>query len=94
MGCQSRGPYWPTRKGEVSRLKPVIVATGVDSQAIAAADLGKAPVEAVIAHQGTPRNRTSLEFQVKWRHNLGGLGEGEKDCIKSYPRAGLKALLK
>ena len=51
---------------DVSRLKHFIVAPGVDVQALAAADMGEAQVDAVVAHRGTARNRASLEFQVHW----------------------------
>lgn len=65
-GQQRHSRDWrPTNKVDVSQLKPFIVATCVNAQAIAAVDLREAQVEAVIAHKGTPRNRTSLEFQVK-----------------------------
>ena len=51
---------------DVSRLKPFIVAPSVDVQAVAAADLGEAQVDAILAHRGSARKRALLEFQVQW----------------------------
>jgi hypothetical protein len=56
----------PTKTVDVSRLKPFIVAPGVDVQAVAAADLGEAQVDAILAHRGSVLKRASLEFQVQW----------------------------
>jgi hypothetical protein len=56
----------PSKTVDVSRLKPFIVAPGVDVQAVAAADLGEAQVDAILAHRGSVRKRASLEFQVQW----------------------------
>ena len=50
----------------MSRLKPFIVAPGVDVQAVAAADLGEAQVDAILGHRGSARKRAALEFQVQW----------------------------
>ena len=35
-------------------------------QAVAAADLGEAQVQAVLGHRGTARNRRDLTFQIQW----------------------------
>jgi hypothetical protein len=56
----------PSKTVDVSRLKLFIVAAGVDVQAIAAADLGEAQVDAVLAHKGSAKKRSLLEFQVQW----------------------------
>jgi hypothetical protein len=56
----------PTKTVDVSRLKHFVVAPGVDVQAVAAADLGEAQVDAILAHRGSARKRASLEFQVQW----------------------------
>jgi hypothetical protein len=56
----------PSKTVDVSRLKVFIVAPGVDVQAVAAADLGEAQVDSVLAHKGTARKRSSLEFQIQW----------------------------
>jgi hypothetical protein len=87
---------------DVSRLKHFIVAPGVDVQALAAADMGEAQVDTVVAHRGTVRNRASLEFQVHWSDGDTTWEPWEHvrklqavdDYIKSHPRAGLNALLK
>ncbi len=36
------------------------------SKAIAAADLGEAQVDSVMAHKGTAKKRSSVEFQIQW----------------------------
>jgi hypothetical protein len=87
---------------DVSRLKHFIVAPGIDVQAVAAADMGEAQVDAVLAHRGTVRNRASLEFQVQWSDGDITWETWEQvrklqavdDYIKSHPRAGLNSLLK
>lgn len=56
----------PEKTVDVSRLKHFIVAPGVDVQAVAAADLGEAQVQAVLGHRGTARNRRELQFQLQW----------------------------
>lgn len=56
----------PQKTVDVSRLKHFIVAPGVDVQAVAAADLGEAQVQAVLNHRGTARNRKELQFQIQW----------------------------
>jgi len=56
----------PKKTVDVSRLKPFLLAPGVDPQAVAAADLGEAQVEAVLAHRGSARKRSTLEFQIQW----------------------------
>jgi hypothetical protein len=92
----------PEKHVDVSRLKHFIVAPGVDVQAVAAADMGEAQVDAVIAHRGTVRNRTTLEFQVQWSDGDTTWEPWERvrklqavdDYIKLHPRAGLNALLK
>jgi hypothetical protein len=91
----------PEKHVDVSRLKHFIVAPDVDVQAVAAADMGEAQVQAVVAHRGTVRNRTTLEFQVQWsdgdttwepRERVRKL-QAVDDYIKLHPRAGLNALL-
>lgn len=56
----------PSKTVDVSRLKIFIVAPGVDVQAVAAADLGEAQVDLVLAHKGTAKKRSALEFQIQW----------------------------
>ena len=50
----------------MSRLKQFVVAPGVDVQAVAAADMGEAQVQAVRAHRGMARTRKELEFEILW----------------------------
>ena len=91
----------PGKTVDVSRLKHFTVAPGVDVQAVAAADLGEAQVQTVIAHRGTARNRGALEFQIQW-------GDGDvtwepwervrrlalvDEYIRGYPGSALKSLL-
>ena len=53
---------------DVSRLKPFLVGPGVDPKKLAAADLGEAEVDKVMAHRGDPRkNRKDLEFKIQWK---------------------------
>jgi hypothetical protein len=56
----------PQKTVDVSRLKPFLLAPGVDAQAVAAADIGEAQVDSVIAHRGSARKRSTLEFQIQW----------------------------
>jgi hypothetical protein len=92
----------PEKTVDVSRLKHFIVAPGVDVQAVTTANLGEAQVEAVIAHQGSVRNRATLEFQVQWSDGDTTWKPWERvrkleavdAYIKAYPRAGLKSLVK
>jgi hypothetical protein len=56
----------PEKTVDVSRLKHFIVAPGVNVQAVAAADLGEAQVQAVLGHRGTARNRKDLQFHIQW----------------------------
>ena len=91
----------PSKTVDVSRLKHFIVAPGVDVKAVAAADLGEAQVEAILAHRGSARKRTSLEFQVQWSDGdvtwepwdrvkkLSAIDE----YIRAYPGPELKSLL-
>ena len=87
---------------DVSRLKPFIVAPGVDVKAVAAADLGEALVDSILAHKGNGRKRESLEFQVQWSDGDVTWEPWEKvkklsavdDYIKTYPGTDLKLLLK
>lgn len=51
---------------DVSRLKPFLLAPGVDPQAVAAADLGETQVDVVLAYRGNPNRRKAMEFQVQW----------------------------
>ena len=92
----------PEKTVDVSRLKRFVVAPGVDVQAVAAADLGEAQVQAVLAHKGSVKNRAALEFQIQWSdgditwepwERVKKL-EAVDAYIRDYPRAGLKALLK
>ena len=55
-----------SRSVDVSRLKPFLVGSGVDPPKLAAADLGEAGVDAVLAHRGDARKRATLEFQIQW----------------------------
>jgi hypothetical protein len=87
---------------DVSRLKPFLVGPGVDPPKIAAADLGEAEVEAVMAHRGDARkNRKALEFQIKWKDGdvtWQKWGDVKKlaavdEYIRIYPGRELKCLL-
>ena len=51
---------------DVSRLKKFVVGVNVDPQDVAAADLAEESVIAVLSHRGNPKNRNTLEFEVKW----------------------------
>jgi hypothetical protein len=57
----------------LSRLKPFIVAP-----AVAAADLGEAQVDVILAHRGSVRKQAGLAgvpgAVVRWRRHLGALG--------------------
>jgi hypothetical protein len=74
VSCDQEDPYavledltgGPSKTVDVSRLKVFIVAPGVDVQAVAAADLGEAQVDSVLAHKGTAKKRSALEFQIQW----------------------------
>jgi hypothetical protein len=91
----------PSKTVDVSRLKPFLVAPGVDVKAIAAADLGEASVDAILAHKGNARKRSSLEFQVQWSDGDVTWEPWEKvkklsavdDYIKTYPGPSLQSLL-
>ena len=90
-----------TKTVDVSRLKHFLVAPGVDVQAVAAADMGEASVQAVVAHRGSPRKRASMEFQVQWTDGDVTWEPWERvrrlvavdEYIRAYPQGGLKALL-
>ena len=92
----------PSKTVDVSRLKPFIVSTGVDVKAVAAADLGEALVDSILAHKGNGRKRESLEFQVQWSDGDVTWEPWEKvkklsavdDYIKTYPGTSLQYLLK
>ena len=74
---------------------------GVDVKAIAAADLGEASVDAILAHRGNVRKRASLEFQVQWSDGDVTWEPWEKvkklsavdDYIKTHPGTSLQSLL-
>ena len=91
----------PSKTVDVSRLKPFLVAPGVDVKAIAAADLGEASVDAILAHKGNARKRSSLVFQVQWSDGDVTWEPWEKvkklsavdDYIKTYPGPSLQSLL-
>ena len=91
----------PSKTVDVSRLKPFLVAPGVDVKAVAAADLGEASVDAILAHKGNARKRSSLEFQVQWSDGDVTWEPWEKvkklsavdDYIKTYPGPSLQSLL-
>ena len=91
----------PSKTFDVSRLKHFLVAPGVDVQAVAAADLGEAQVQEVLAHRGTAKKRASLDFQVQWSDGDVTWEPWERvrklsavdEYIRAYPRSGLKALL-
>jgi hypothetical protein len=51
---------------DVSRLKLFLLGPGVDSQAVAAADMGEVQVDMVLAHRGSVRKPSILEFRVQW----------------------------
>ena len=87
---------------DVSRLKHFTVAPGVDVKAVAAADLGEAEVDAILAHRGSARKRDALEFQVQWSDDDVTWEPWERvkklaaidDYIRAYPGPDLKPLLK
>ena len=91
----------PSKTVDVSRLKPFLVAPGVDVKAVAAADLGEASVDAILAHRGNVRKRSSLEFQVQWSDGDVTWEPWEKvkklsavdDYIKTHPGTSLQPLL-
>jgi hypothetical protein len=91
----------PSKTVDISRLKPFLVAPGVDVKAVAAADLGEALVDSILAHRGNGRKRESLEFQVQWSDGDVTWEPWERvkklsavdDYIKSQPGSGLKALM-
>ena len=92
----------PSKTVDISRLKPFFVAPGVDVKAVAAADLGEALVDSILAHRGNGRKRESLEFQVQWSDGDVTWEPWERvkklsavdDYIKTQPGSGLKALMK
>ena len=63
--------------------------------------MGEAQVQEVLAHRGTARKRASLEFQIQWTDGDITWESWERvrklaavdEYIRTYPRAGLKALL-
>jgi len=91
----------PTKTVDVSRLKHFTVAPGVDVQAVAAADLGEAQVQDILAHRGSARDRAKLEFQVQWTDGDTTWEPWDRvrklaavdAYIRAYPRSGLKSLL-
>ena len=91
----------PSKTVDVSRLKHFLVAPGVDVQAVAAADLGEAQVQAVLSHKGTPRKRGTLEFEIQWTDGDITWEPWERvkrlaavdEYIKLYPRGALNSLL-
>jgi hypothetical protein len=91
----------PSKTVDISRLKPFLVAPGVDVKAVAAADLGEALVDSILAHRGKGRKRESLEFQVQWSDGDVTWEPWEKvkklsavdDYIKTHPGSSLQSLL-
>ena len=86
----------------MSRLKPFLVGPGVDPTKLAAADLGEAEVEAVLAHRGDARkNRKALEFMIQWKdgdvtwQKWGDVKKLAKvdDYIRNHPSRELAVLL-
>lgn len=86
---------------DMSRLKPFLLAPGVDPVAVAAADMGEVQVTRVIAHKGSARNRSTLEFEVEWSdgditwepwEHVKKL-EAVDVYIREYSGVGLKSLL-
>jgi hypothetical protein len=51
----------PSKTVDISRLKPFLVAPGMDAKAVAANDLGEALVDSILAHRGNGRKRECLE---------------------------------
>ncbi len=82
---------------DISRLKPLFLAPGQDVKAVAAAGLGEALVDSILAHRGNGRKRESLEFQVDvtWEtwEKVKKLSAVD-NYIKTQPGSGLKALMK
>ena len=89
------------REVDVSRLRPFVVAPGVEVKALAAADLGEAEVKDILQHRGGVKKRSELEFLVLW-------SDGEQtwkawetvrklelvdEYIRSHPEAKLQSLL-
>ena len=89
------------REVDVSRLRPFVVAPGVDVKALAAADLGEAEVAQVLEHRGGARKRAELEFLVSWTDGdqTWEPWEGVKklqqvdEYIRAHPEAKLNSLL-
>lgn len=92
----------PGKTVDVSRLKLFVVPEGLDVQALAAADLGEAQVNAILGHRGTARKRSHLEFQVQWSDGDITWEPWERvkklsavdDYIQSSTSSDLKGLLK
>jgi hypothetical protein len=89
------------RETDVSRLRPFLVAPGVDVKVLAAADLGEAEVTQVLEHKGVARKRKDLEFLVQWTDGdqTWEPWEGVKklkmvdEYILAHPEAKLNSLL-
>ena len=56
----------PNKDVDVSRVKLFQQDGVTDPKALAAADMGEIEVEEILAHRGSPRKRSEMEFQVKW----------------------------
>ena len=56
----------PDKLVDVSRVKLFHRDGITDPKALAAADAGETEVVEILAHRGSPRKRSEMEFQVKW----------------------------
>jgi hypothetical protein len=90
-----------THEYDVSRLRPFLVAPGVEVKELAAADMGEVEVAEVLEHRGSAAKRAGLEFLVRWTDGdetweswshvkkLTAIDE----YIRGHPEAKLKSLL-
>jgi hypothetical protein len=90
-----------THEYDVSRLRPFLVAPGVEVKELAAADMGEVEVAEVLEHRGSAARRAELEFLVRWTdgdETWESWGHVKKltaidDYIRGHPEAKLKSLL-
>jgi hypothetical protein len=89
------------REVDANRLRVFYVGKNVDPKGVATADLGEASVEIVLEHRGSPTNRASMEFLVRWTDSDETWEPWEQvkklaaidQYIRAHPEARLKSLL-
>ena len=89
------------REVDANRLRVFHVGKNVDPKGVATADLGEASVEIVLEHRGSPTNRASMEFLVRWTDSDETWEPWEQvkklaaidQYIRAHPEARLKSLL-